>query len=322
MRLILAAAALFVACVPAQGAQSIDEIKAEIQRLLNELPSDGQLGAAKPAGCPCPGDCPCPEGACPCPTHGAAADAGWWDVVMDVPTGFPCVNCDKSLPELARLRAAGYRVRTRKVPDDAHAGFPVFVLANGKTFTGYQTAAKLEEAISGYAIPPAARLAVAPTAPASPVVERIVSGPVVRETGRVIHPAPPVVMPQPRPVVTHAYQQHPQPMAARSIPPARRTWSFGGGNSGPALARHLAQTHGINAAGMSNADMVRAHSHAHEGTWGSVNRSGFTAPQVHHAMYQPIRYSQQAPTVMRSGGCPGGNCPGASRRGLFGGLFR
>ena len=88
-----------------------------------------------------------------------------------------------------------------------------------------------------------------------------------------------------------------------SIPPARRQWSYNGGGS---LAQHLAQAHGINAAGMSHQDMVNAHSHAHEGTWGSV-RGGY-------AMSAPVRrYAQPAmrwtqPVVMRSG-CPGGMCP-------------
>lgn len=100
----------------------------------------------------------------------------------------------------------------------------------------------------------------------------------------------------------------------QSVPPASRRWTY----SGSDLAAHVRNVHGIDTTGMSYADLVNAHSHAHEGTWNSV-RGGYvaSAPARRYTRTAP-RMSSGCPSgSCPSGGCPSGSCP-SGRSGLFG----
>jgi glutaredoxin len=114
--------------------------------------------------------------------------------------------------------------------------------------------------------------------------------------------AMPYVQPEPAPV-------------RRSVPPARRQWSYSGQGNPQALAAHL-RSHGIDPTGMSYQDMINAHSHAHEGTWGSVQGRGYASnPAIRQRAFLPSRPVARVVTApfrlfgRASGGCPGGACP-------------
>lgn len=187
-------------------------------------------------------------------------------------------------------------------------------------FSGYAPAASASAAVSGgtgrsvsvqggsYPYPVVAS-AVLPAATTSPEPRVVSSSRVVEVT---------TLPPRTTYETLEAYsvpEYAPAPVM-RSIPPARRTWHMRGRETAQTLAQHIAQTHGINAAGMSFSDMVNAHSHAHEHTWGSVAGARMSAPAVRaRSYYVPAQRSVigtvlGAPfRVLRSGGCPSGACP-------------
>jgi hypothetical protein len=98
-----------------------------------------------------------------------------------------------------------------------------------------------------------------------------------------------------------------------TIPPARQRW-YQNGHS--ATAAHL-RSHGIDPTGMSQAEMDRAHSHAHEGTWNPAwapSGGGYSYSQPVRARSAKTYRVQNAGLFggffrRASGGCPSGMCP-------------
>lgn len=128
--------------------------------------------------------------------------------------------------------------------------------------------------------PPPLRAAAATSGVPAGVAERVYQPPQAAPVG---FSAPPVV--------TRA-----------SIPPARRTWTYNGRD----LAAHVRNTHGIDTSGMSYSDLVKAHSHAHEGTWGAVSGRRVTV-QAQPSYSAPLRTVRSQPARVMRSFCP--TCP-------------
>lgn len=239
-------------------------------------------GACDPSSCPCrDGEC---RGGESNRANVARLPAPHLSVTVADRGCPPCEAWERDT--LPALTAAGWRVKVDRVPFGSEST-PSFRFRD-RTLDRYTTRAAFYGWLEGRGDG-----RVVDAAPAR--------GPVARPAGlsggpaRGPHPAPAVRVA----LAGEARRAGPAPAPLRRvIPPARRQW-WQNGHS--VTAAHL-RSHGIDPTGMSQQEMDRAHSHAHEGTWGMVGGGYASPPPV-------VRYAAPAPRMVYRQNCPGGRCP-------------